>query len=154
MGAVILANGNDVFDPSKFDTYNYSNHPNIVTSLEFERILSASGPYRGHLMRPYDREEPKKIAWLQCVGSRDLNHCDNPYCSGVCCMYAIKGRAADNRARNRGHRHRNQGVEAERAWLRIARPHRDPSGARQALCRQRSDPQDHPDGGVRAVRRI
>ena len=90
VGAVILATGNEVFDPAQFDTYDYANHPNVITSLEFERILSASGPYRGHLMRPYDREEPKKIAWLQCVGSRDLQHCDNAYCSGVCCMYAIK----------------------------------------------------------------
>ncbi len=90
IGAVILATGTGVFDPSRFDTYDYANHPNVISSLEFERILSASGPYRGRLMRPYDREEPKKIAWLQCVGSRDLNHCDNSYCSGVCCMYAIK----------------------------------------------------------------
>ena len=66
------------------------NSPNVVTSLEFERILSASGPYRGHLMRPYDRQEPKRIAWLQCVGSRDSNQCANSYCSAVCCMYAIK----------------------------------------------------------------
>ena len=90
VGAVVLAPGNDVFDPSVFDTYHYLNSPNVVTSLEFERILSASGPYRGHLMRPYDREEPKKIAWLQCVGSRNINKCDNSYCSAVCCMYAIK----------------------------------------------------------------
>ncbi len=90
VGAVVLAPGNDVFDPSRFDTYNYLNFPNVVTSMEFERILSASGPYRGHLMRPYDREEPKKIAWLQCVGSRNINKCDNSYCSAVCCMYAIK----------------------------------------------------------------
>jgi heterodisulfide reductase subunit A2 len=90
VGSVILAPGNEVFDPSRFDTYNYLNFPNVVTSLEFERILSASGPYRGHLMRPYDREEPHKIAWLQCVGSRSINSCDNSYCSAVCCMYAIK----------------------------------------------------------------
>ena len=90
VGAVVIAAGTGVFDPSRFDTYDYTNHPNVISSLEFERILSASGPYRGHLMRPYDLEEPKKIAWLQCVGSRDLNHCDNPYCSGVCCMYALK----------------------------------------------------------------
>jgi heterodisulfide reductase subunit A len=90
VGSIVLAPGNDVFDPSRFDTYGYGRHPNIVTSLEFERILSASGPYRGHLMRPYDREEPKRIAWLQCVGSRNVNKCDNSYCSAVCCMYAIK----------------------------------------------------------------
>ena len=70
--------------------YHYAHYPNVVTSLEFERILSASGPFAGHLVRPSDHKEPKKIAWLQCVGSRDLNHCDNSYCSSVCCMYAIK----------------------------------------------------------------
>jgi len=64
--------------------------PNVVTALEFERILSATGPYMGHLVRLSDKKEPKKIAWLQCVGSRDLNRCDNSYCSSVCCMYTIK----------------------------------------------------------------
>ena len=58
--------------------------------MEFERILSATGPYQGHLKRPSDGSEPKKIAWLQCVGSRDITHADHPYCSSVCCMYAIK----------------------------------------------------------------
>ena len=62
--------------------------PNVVTSLEFERILSASGPFGGHLVRPSDHQEPKKIAWLQCVGSRDVKY--HTYCSSVCCMYAIK----------------------------------------------------------------
>jgi heterodisulfide reductase subunit A len=90
VGAVILATGNEVFDPSVFDTYQYATLPNVLTSLELERILSASGPFRGRLMRPYDREEPRKIAWLQCVGSRNMNQCDNTYCSSVCCMYAIK----------------------------------------------------------------
>ncbi|MBU3949755.1 MAG: FAD-dependent oxidoreductase [Proteobacteria bacterium] len=90
VGAVVLAMGNELFDPSLFDTYAYSRHPNVVTSLEFERILSASGPYKGHLMRPYDREVPQKIAWLQCIGSRDINHADHSYCSSVCCMYSIK----------------------------------------------------------------
>jgi heterodisulfide reductase subunit A-like polyferredoxin len=90
VGSVILAPGFQPFDPSKFDTYNYANHPNIVTSTEFERILSATGPYMGHLVRVSDKKEPEKIAWLQCVGSRDLNRCDNPYCSSVCCMYAVK----------------------------------------------------------------
>jgi heterodisulfide reductase subunit A len=89
VGAVILATGNEVFDPSKLETYSYGESPNIVTSMEFERILSASGPYGGHLMRPYDREAPNKIAWLQCVGSRSQDG-GRPYCSSVCCMYAIK----------------------------------------------------------------
>ncbi len=90
VGSVILAPGFQAFDPSKFDTYNYINHPNVMTSLEYERILSASGPTMGHLVRMSDHEEPKKIAWLQCVGSRDINRCDHGYCSSVCCMYAIK----------------------------------------------------------------
>ncbi|RJP77314.1 MAG: CoB--CoM heterodisulfide reductase iron-sulfur subunit A family protein [Desulfobacteraceae bacterium] len=89
VGSVILAPGGEMYDPKEADSWSYS-HPNVVTSLEFERILSASGPYRGHLMRPYDREEPEKIAWLQCVGSRDINRAKNSHCSSVCCMYAIK----------------------------------------------------------------
>jgi heterodisulfide reductase subunit A-like polyferredoxin len=90
VGAIILAPGFTPFDPTRYETYNYSNHPNVVTSMEFERILSASGPYEGHLIRPSDQKEPTKIAWLQCVGSRDINRCDYSYCSAVCCMYAIK----------------------------------------------------------------
>jgi heterodisulfide reductase subunit A len=90
VGSIILAPGFEPFDPSKFDTYNYTKHPNVITSMEMERILSASGPTGGHLVRPSDHHEPKKIAWFQCVGSRDLNRCDNSHCSSVCCMYAIK----------------------------------------------------------------
>ncbi len=90
VGSIILAPGFEPFDPSKFDSYNYAKHPNVITSMEMERILSASGPTSGHLVRMSDHKEPKKIAWFQCVGSRDLNRCDNAYCSSVCCMYAIK----------------------------------------------------------------
>jgi len=90
VGAVILAPGFTAFDPARYETYGYASHPNVVTSLEFERILSASGPYAGRLQRPSDGQPPKKIAWLQCVGSRDLNACDHSYCSSVCCMYAGK----------------------------------------------------------------
>lgn len=90
VGSVVLATGFDPFDPSVFETYKYTQFPNVVTAMEFERILAASGPFQGHMVRPSDHEEPKKIAWLQCVGSRDLNKCDRPYCSAVCCMYAIK----------------------------------------------------------------
>ena len=90
VGAIILAPGFQPFDPSKYDTYSYARLPNVVTSMEFERILSASGPTMGHLARMSDHKEPKKIAWLQCVGSREMHHCDHPYCSSVCCMYAIK----------------------------------------------------------------
>lgn len=90
VGAVVVAPGFHPFDPTAYDTYAYSRLPNVVTSMEFERLLSASGPTMGHLTRPSDHKEPRKIAWLQCVGSRDIHHCDHPYCSGVCCMYAIK----------------------------------------------------------------
>jgi heterodisulfide reductase subunit A-like polyferredoxin len=90
VGSVILAPGAAAFDPSLIDTYLYGKHPNVVTSIEFERILSASGPFQGHMIRPSDHKEPQKIAWLQCVGSRNVQHCDNGYCSAVCCMYAIK----------------------------------------------------------------
>ena len=90
VGSIILAPGFEPFDPSKFDSYIYAQHPNVITSMEMERLLSASGPTGGHLTRMSDHQDPKKIAWFQCVGSRDLNRCDNSYCSSVCCMYAIK----------------------------------------------------------------
>jgi len=90
VGSIILAPGYKPFEPSKFDNYSYANHPNVITSIEFERILSATGPTMGHLERMSDHKEPKRIAWFQCVGSRDLNRCDNSYCSSVCCTYAIK----------------------------------------------------------------
>ena len=90
VGSVILAPGFTPYDPSKHAYYAYASHPNVVTAMEFERVLSASGPYQGHLMRPSDHKEPEKIAWLQCIGSRDINQCDHAYCSGVCCMYAAK----------------------------------------------------------------
>jgi len=90
VGAVILATGFKPYDPSRYAAYHYAAYPNVITSMELERILAAAGPFQGHLVRPSDHKEPRKIAWLQCVGSRDLNHCDNSYCSAVCCMYAIK----------------------------------------------------------------
>lgn len=89
VGAVILAPGFDEFDPSKLTQYGYGKYQNVVTSIEFERIMCASGPFEGHIVRPADHKEPKKIAWIQCVGSRDCK-CGNGYCSSVCCTYAIK----------------------------------------------------------------
>jgi heterodisulfide reductase subunit A len=90
VGSIILAPGFQPYDPSINDTYQYNRFPNVVTGLEFERILSASGPYAGHLVRPSDRKEPKRIAWIQCVGSRNTQVGDKGYCSAVCCTYAIK----------------------------------------------------------------
>ncbi len=90
VGSVILAPGFKPFDPTPFDFYGYGKIADVVTSLEYERLISASGPCMGHLVRPSDHTEPRKIAWIQCVGSRNTNRCDNGYCSTVCCMYAIK----------------------------------------------------------------
>ncbi len=89
-GAVLIAPGCAVYDPGTYDTYGYKKSPNIVTGLEFERILAATGPFSGHLVRPSDHKEPQKIAWIQCVGSRDMHPGSQPYCSAVCCTYAIK----------------------------------------------------------------
>jgi heterodisulfide reductase subunit A len=90
VGSIIVTAGFKTFDPTAFDNYQHARLPNVMTSMEFERILSAGGPTAGHVLRPSDGKEPAKIAWLQCVGSRDLNKCDHEYCSSVCCMYAIK----------------------------------------------------------------
>ena len=88
-GAVILATGYEVFDARLKPAYGYGRYPNVITSIEYERILSAGGPFGGHIQRPSDSKEPKKIAWIQCVGSRDASvGCE--YCSYVCCMYATK----------------------------------------------------------------
>ncbi|MFZ5632439.1 MAG: FAD-dependent oxidoreductase [Bacillota bacterium] len=89
VGAVVLSPGFDAFNAEALFYYGYGKFPNVLTSLEFERILSASGPFGGHLVRPSDHKEPKKIAWIQCVGSRNCK-LDHGYCSSVCCMYAIK----------------------------------------------------------------
>ncbi len=90
VGAVIVTTGLQTFDPAKMDNLQYAALPNVVTSLEYERLLSAGGPAGGEITRPSDGRVPKKIGWLQCVGSRDFNRSDNPYCSSVCCMYALK----------------------------------------------------------------
>ena len=87
VGAVILSPGFDLYDPTEKEDLGYGVYPNVVTSIEFERILSATGPYLGKVLRPSDQKHPKRIGFIQCVGSRD---CDHDYCSSVCCMYATK----------------------------------------------------------------
>ncbi len=87
VGAVILAPGLEVFDPSAKPEYGYKRFPNVVTSLEFERILSPSGPYVGKVRRPSDGVAPRKVAFIQCVGSREVGR---NYCSSICCMYTAK----------------------------------------------------------------
>ena len=89
VGAVILSPGFSEYVPPVADSYGYRVYPNVLTSIEFERMLSASGPFKGHIQRLSDGKKPKKIAWLQCIGSRDES-CDRKYCSSVCCMYATK----------------------------------------------------------------
>ena len=89
VGAVIASPGFETFNARLKGEYGYGRYPNVITSLEFERFLSASGPYAGHIQRPSDAREPKKVAWIQCVGSRDAS-LNQDYCSYVCCMYATK----------------------------------------------------------------
>jgi heterodisulfide reductase subunit A len=89
VGAIILSPGFDEYVPEVANKYGYGKYKNVVTSIEFERILSASGPYAGKILRPSDGDIPEKVAFLQCVGSRDLRE-GQPYCSSVCCMYTCK----------------------------------------------------------------
>ncbi len=89
VGAVILSPGYDVFEAGKKVEYGHGTFPNVLTNIEFERMLSASGPTEGHVIRPSDGDVPKKIAFIQCVGSRD-SQTGNTYCSSYCCMAALK----------------------------------------------------------------
>jgi heterodisulfide reductase subunit A len=89
VGSIILALGFDEFNPEIKREYGYGIYPNVVSSIEFERLLSATGPTGGMVLRPSDYDIPRKIAFIQCVGSRD-EQCGKSYCSAVCCMYAIK----------------------------------------------------------------
>ena len=88
-GSIIVATGNDYHDPRGASEFGYARFKNIVTSLELERLLSSIGPTQGELIRLSDRRTPQKIAFVQCIGSRNLK-CDIPYCSRICCMNAIK----------------------------------------------------------------
>ena len=89
VGSIIIALGAGVFDAAKLSQYGYKQFPNVITSIEFERILNASGPFGGHVIRPSDQATPKKILWINCIGSRN-SKINNNYCSSVCCMYSIK----------------------------------------------------------------
>jgi heterodisulfide reductase subunit A-like polyferredoxin len=89
VGAIVVTSGYDLFDPQIKAEYGFGRYRNVVTNMQFERILSASGPYEGHVQRPSDGKAPKKVAWIQCVGSRDAA-LDRMYCSSVCCMSATK----------------------------------------------------------------
>jgi heterodisulfide reductase subunit A2 len=86
--AIIVATGLDLFDPSTIPEYGYGTYPNVITSIQYERLINASGPSRGHLIRPSDSRPVKRLAFIQCVGSRDVKH--YPYCSAICCMFSTK----------------------------------------------------------------
>jgi len=97
VGAVIVATGMDVYDPTPLDEYGYTSFPNVITSMEFERLISAGGPTEGHFVRPSDLTRPKRIGFVQCVGSRTAysnanpdGSRGNPYCSNICCMNTVK----------------------------------------------------------------
>jgi heterodisulfide reductase subunit A len=90
VGTIILSSGIEPFDPTPIDSYRYGEMANVVTSMDFERLLSATGPHEGEILRASDRKHPKKIAWIQCVGSRRVTPGENSYCSGVCCTYTQK----------------------------------------------------------------
>ena len=89
VGAIIVAIGLDVYDPTEMDEYGYTRFDNVITSMEFERLICAAGPTAGHFVRPSDKERPKRIGFIQCVGSRNPK-IGRPYCSNICCMNTIK----------------------------------------------------------------
>ncbi|MGD9347618.1 MAG: FAD-dependent oxidoreductase [Candidatus Aminicenantes bacterium] len=90
VGAIVLSPGYETFDPKLRDDYGYGSMANVVTSLEFERLLCATGPHEGEILRPSDKTHPHKIAWIHCVGSREVIPGGNSYCSAVCCSYIQK----------------------------------------------------------------
>jgi heterodisulfide reductase subunit A len=90
IGAIVLSPGYEVYDPKLRGDYGYGKIENVVTSLDFERLLCSTGPYEGEIRRPSDGKHPKKIAWIHCVGSRQVTPGGNSYCSAVCCTYTQK----------------------------------------------------------------
>jgi len=89
VGTITVATGMDVYDPTEMDEYGYRSFENVITSMEFERLICAGGPTEGHFVRPTDHKLPKTIAFIQCVGSRSEKQ-DKNYCSNICCMNTIK----------------------------------------------------------------
>jgi heterodisulfide reductase subunit A len=90
VGTIIAATGMDVYDPTAYDEYGYTRFDNVITSMEFERLICAGGPTEGHFIRPSDRKTPQRIGFIQCVGSRSRDGRGNPYCSNICCMNTVK----------------------------------------------------------------
>jgi heterodisulfide reductase subunit A len=90
VAAIVLSLGYDVYDPEPKDDYGYRRFANVVTSMDYERLMCATGPYEGEIRRASDKTHPRNIAWIQCVGSRRVTEGDNSYCSGTCCTYTQK----------------------------------------------------------------
>ena len=90
VGAIILSPGLEPFDPQVRDEYGYGKMQNVVTSLDYERLMCATGPYEGQILRASDRAHPRNVAWIQCIGSRRVTADENSYCSSVCCTYTQK----------------------------------------------------------------
>jgi len=90
IGSVILATGLDLFNAEEALEFGYARYNNVITTMEFERCLSATGPTGGEILRPSDRTAPEKVAWIQCVGSRESIRKGREYCSSICCMAATK----------------------------------------------------------------
>jgi len=89
-GAIVMATGYNLINLDKYDEFGYSKYADVVTSLEFERLMNAAGPTEGTLLRPSNHEHPHTLVFVQCVGSRDTSGCGKPYCSKICCMYTAK----------------------------------------------------------------
>jgi heterodisulfide reductase subunit A len=126
VGAVVLSPGYDTFDPGLRGDYGYGSYENVVTSLDFERLLCATGPHEGEILRPSDKRHPHRIAWIHCVGSRQVLEGGNSYCSGVCCSYIqkqvilAKDHDADARATVFHNDIRSYGKDFERFYQRAA----------------------------------
>ncbi|MDQ7780215.1 MAG: FAD-dependent oxidoreductase [Planctomycetota bacterium] len=127
VGAIVLAPGYEVFNPAPRGDYGYGRYENVVTSLDFERLLCATGPHEGEILRPSDKKHPHNIAWIHCVGSRQVLEGGNSYCSSVCCTYIqkqvilTKDHDADARATIFHNDIRSFGKDFERFYQRTAK---------------------------------
>ncbi len=134
--------GYEVFDPRLRGDYGYGEIENVVTSLDFERLLCATGPHEGEILRPSDKKHPHKIAWIHCVGSRQVLEGGHSYCSSVCCSYIqkqvilAKDHDADTEATIFHNDIRSYGKDFERFYQRAAQP---PRGRRSSAATCRSD---------------
>ena len=88
VGAIILASGWELYDATKMDNLGFGQVANVITNMQMERLAASNGPTGGQILRPSDQKAPKKVAFVQCAGSRDENHL--PYCSYICCMASLK----------------------------------------------------------------